>query len=109
MKDASIYIVHILENVADIELFLKDVTKSEFMNNKEKQNAVMRSLEIIGEASKFVPVQTKEQFRNVEWKQISGTRDILIHQYFGVDLDIIWDIATIDVQKLKKELQHAPL
>ena len=104
MKEDSVFIEHILENIKDIELFLKGVSKQDFLKNKEKQNAVVRSLEIIGEAAKNISEDLKKKHASIPWKEIIGTRDRIIHHYFGVDLDIIWDIAEINLPELKNEI-----
>ena len=104
-RDPLVFIRHILENLEDIELFTKNVSRKDFFNNKEKQNAVVRSLEIIGEASKNLPLEFREKHKGIEWKEIIGTRDKIIHHYFGVDLEIIWDIIKINLPVLKKKLK----
>jgi len=104
-KDPLIFIKHILDNIKDIEFFMKKVSKRSFFENKEKQNAVIRSLEIIGEASKNIPEEFRDKWKEIEWKEIIGTRDKIIYHYFGVDLEIIWDIVKINLPLLKKKLE----
>lgn len=106
MKETSIFLEHMLEAILDTESFLAGVKKDFFLSNKEKQNAVVRSLEIIGEAAKNVPESFKSKSADIPWKEIAGTRDKIIHHYFGLDLDIIWDIATKDLPELKKAIQE---
>jgi len=103
-KDPLIFIEHIIENINDIELFTKGVDKKSFLKNKEKQNAVIRSLEIIGEAAKNIPKKITENYSNVPWKEIIGTRDKITHHYFGVDLGLIWKIVKENIPELKKEM-----
>jgi len=105
-KSPLVFIKHILDNIEDIESFTEKVSKEEFFGNKEKQNAVVRSLEIIGEASKNVSGDFKEKYKDIEWREIIGTRDKIIHHYFGVNLDIIWDIIKIDLPVLKRKLKR---
>jgi len=102
-KDTSIFIDHILENIEDIESFTKGVDKKRFLENKEKQNAVIRSLEIIGEAVKNIPQVIKAKYPKTPWKEIAGTRDKISHHYFGVDLELIWKIVKENLLELKKE------
>lgn len=104
-KDTNIFIEHILESIKDIESFTKGISKDKFFKNKEKQNAVVRSLEIIGEAVKNIPNSLKEKYSFISWREIAGTRDKIIQHYFGVDLDIIWDIVKKELPKLKDKLK----
>ncbi len=105
MKDNYFFLQHILESISDIEAFLHKVNKYSFFENKEKQNAVIRSLEIIGEAVKHLPDEFKNKHHSIEWLKISGMRDKLIHHYFGVDLDTIWQVVEEDLPKLKKDIK----
>ncbi|PIN91242.1 hypothetical protein COU57_01430 [Candidatus Pacearchaeota archaeon CG10_big_fil_rev_8_21_14_0_10_32_14] len=105
MKDDSVFLKHILENIDDISEFTKNITKKDFLSNKEKQNAVVRSLEVIGEAAKNISETMKEKYPKVPWKEIIGTRDKIIHHYFGVDLDIVWDIIKINLPDLNKNIK----
>jgi uncharacterized protein with HEPN domain len=104
MKDPIIFIEHILENIFDIESFTKNVSKENFLENKEKQNAIIRSLEIIGEAVKNLPQNIKTKYKNVPWKEIAGTRDKITHHYFGIDLELIWKIVEERLPSLKKQI-----
>jgi uncharacterized protein with HEPN domain len=100
----KIFIQHILENIEDINLFTKSVSKEELENNKEKLKAVVRSIEIIGEASKNISEDFKKKTAEIPWKKIIGTRDIFIHHYFGIDIDVLWDIIKRDLPGLKQQL-----
>lgn len=89
MKNDLVYLHHIADAIADIDKYTAG-GKQEFFATKMIQDAVIRNLEIIGEAVKNITPATREQYPDIPWKQIAGLRDILIHQYFGVDLDTIW-------------------
>jgi len=104
-KDHLIFVKHILENIEDIETFSKGISKDEFSKNKLKQKAIIRSLEVIGEAVKNIPDLSRGKYPDVEWKAISGLRDKLIHHYFGVDLNAVWNIINKDIPDLKEKIR----
>ncbi len=85
-KDSSIFLYHILESIKDIESYSKGISKERFFENKQLQDAVVRRVEIIGEAVRNISDDVKKKYATVTWKEIVGTRDIFIHQYFGIDL-----------------------
>ena len=89
MKNDLAYLRHIADAITDVGKYTAG-GKREFFSTKMIQDAVIRNLEIIGEAVKNISPATREQHPDIPWKQMAGLRDILIHQYFGVDLDTIW-------------------
>jgi len=89
MKNDSVYLHHICDAIIDIERYTAG-GKQAFFAEKIIQDAVIRNLEIIGEAVKNISQQTREKNPDIPWKRIAGLRDILIHQYFGVDLETVW-------------------
>ena len=99
-----VYIKHIIEAIKDIEISIKELSLEDFADSKDSKDACIRRLEIIGEAVKNVSQETKNKYPKIEWKQIAGTRDRIIHAYFDVDLDIVWDIITKNLPVLKKEM-----
>ena len=105
MKDAKVFIMHILESIDAVEKFSKNLNRSKLEKSRLKQSAIIREIEIIGEAVKNLPEHTKRAHPEVEWKSIAATRDKMIHHYFGVDLDIVWDIVKSDLPKLKKKIK----
>ena len=104
-RNINLFIQDILENIKDIESFSKGLTKKEFERNKLKQNAIMRSLEVIGEAVKNIPDQFREKYPNIPWKNIAGFRDILSHAYFGVNIDRVWNMIEKDLPSFKEEIE----
>ena len=99
------YLQHIAEAIRNIESFSENLTKEKFLKNSLRQSAIVRQLEIIGEAAKNVSENTRKKHPQVVWKDIAGTRDKIIHHYFGVNLNIIWDIIKKDLPDLKKKIE----
>lgn len=99
-----IYIKHMLESIDLIEQYTTNVSKEKFLSSPQLQDAVIRRLEIIGEAAKKVSVQTRRKHPAVPWKAMAGMRDVLIHEYFGVDMDLVWNTVKDDLPKAKKQL-----
>ena len=100
-KDPIIFIEHIIDSIKNIEQFMKNVKKEDFFKNKEKQSAVVRQIEIIGDAVKNLPEDFRNKHKDVPWKDIAGMRDKLMHHYFGVNLEIVWKTTKEDIPYLK--------
>lgn len=98
-------IADILICLAKIQSYVSGLNYDEFIEDSKTQDAVIRNIEIIGEAVKKLSEETMESYPNIPWRIIAGTRDRLIHGYFGVNIDIVWEIATIDVADLMKEIK----
>jgi len=96
---------HILESIRAIEQYTKEKTIDDFRRDTWLQDATMRRLEIIGEAVKNIPANFKKKYRAVPWKKAAGMRDVIIHQYFDVDLEIVWETLKKDIPELKKEIE----
>lgn len=99
------YLKHIVDAIKDIEESIKDLSKEDFISNKDVKDANIRRLEIIGEAVKNISKKLREEHKDIEWNRIAGTRDKVIHNYFGVNLDIVWEIIYEDLPKLKKKVE----
>ena len=104
-KDPLIFIKHILESIDKIEAFSKNLSKKTLSKNELKQYAIIRAIEVIGESVKNLPDSLKNKYPNIPWKEIAGTRDKMIHHYFGVDLNIVWDIVSKEIPKLKEDIK----
>ena len=103
-RDFKIFLKDILEAISRIETYTKDLSFKDFCENKLVQDGVVRNLEIIGEAIKHVPEEIRKKYPDLEWKKIAGLRDILIHAYFGIDHDIVWDVVTNKIPELKEQV-----
>ena len=95
----------ILESISDILKFMKNVKFGEFEKNREKIHAVVRCLEIIGEAAKYAPKEIREKFEGERWQDICDMRNRITHEYFDVDVEIVWEVVQTDLQKLEKFLE----
>jgi len=104
-KESLIFIKYIMENINEIELFVKGVTKESFLENKEKQYAIIRAIEIIGESVKNLPDSFRKEHSEIPWIKIAGMRDKLMHHYFGVNLNTVWKVIKEDLPDLKKEIK----
>jgi|SRR3989344_759489 len=102
----KVYLDDILISIEKIEKYTKGVSYKEFSQNSLISDGVIRNLEVIGEAVKKLSVDLKKKYPDVEWKKIAGLRDILIHEYFGIDLNIVWDIIINKIPKLKNSIKE---
>lgn len=100
MKDERVYLGHIRDAINDIEEYVS-AGRDVFMAERMRQDAVIRKLEIIGEAVKRLSESTKDARREIPWRQIAGMRDRLTHDYFGVDLVLVWRVIERDLPVLK--------
>ena len=104
MKDELVYIEHILEAIKKIQDYTLDQSKEQFIHSDLLVDAVIRNIEIIGEASKKVSKNLQHAYFDIPWKEMAGMRDKLIHDYMGVDTEVIWQTIVEDLPILKEKL-----
>jgi len=104
-KDNHVYLKHILDAIYRIEEYTKEVKYKDFMDKNLIQAGVMREIEIMGEATKRLTQEFKEKYPDIPWKKMAGTRDKLIHDYFGVDIDAVWHTVKQDIPALRVKVR----
>jgi uncharacterized protein with HEPN domain len=106
IKDDLAYIDHILDCIRKINEFSNGLSMKEFKINELVQDAIIRNIEIIGEASKKISQNTKKTYYKIPWKEIAGMRDKLIHDYLGVDVSVVWKTIKEDIPTLEKLIRE---
>lgn len=104
MKDDKIFVAHILESISIIKEHIKGISREQFDKDIKLQDAVIRRIEIIGEAAKNISEEFKEKHVKIPWHEIVGIRNIIIHEYFDINNDIVWDVCRKDMQNLERWL-----
>ena len=104
MKNDIIYLKHIMDAIVEVESYLKKISFDDFEKNTLVINATIRQLEIIGEAAMRISKEFKTKNREIPWLEIIGMRNRLIHEYFGVDIKVVWETGKNDLPKLKEIL-----
>src|SRR3989338_2425453 len=104
-KNELIFIEHINDSIKNVDNFVKGVSKDSFLKNIEKQHAVVRAIEVIGEAVKNISPAFRHKYHGIPWIKIAGMRDRLIHHYFGVNIERVWEVVKDDIPTLKKHIQ----
>lgn len=103
-RDQIMYLQDIAESCQKILRFTDGLTQSELIKDEKTYDAVVRNLEIIGEAAKHVSDELRKQLTDIEWRKIAGMRDMLAHAYFGIDNDILWDVVQNKIPRLAKSV-----
>ena len=104
-RQSDDYLSDITEAISDIAEFIESLTFEEFISDKKTTNAVIRSLEVLGEATKNIPVSVRDQYPDIPWSQMAGMRDVLIHNYMGVDLMTVWKVIPERLPDLKSQIE----
>jgi uncharacterized protein with HEPN domain len=95
------YVKDISDSIEDAQEFVKGYTFEDFKNDKKTIYAVIRAIEVIGEATKKIPRSIRDKYPDIPWKDMAGMRDKLIHEYFGVDVEVLWKTAQQDLPTLR--------
>lgn len=105
-KDPKILLLDVLDSIESIEKYTENIAKNKFFDTPQIQDAVVRRIEVIGEAVKGLPISFRNKHSDVPWKKIAGTRDTLIHDYSGVDIDLVWEIVEKSIPILKNQISE---
>jgi len=103
-KDDTVYLHHILDAINTIEEYLQGVNEENFKATRLLQDGTIRQIEVIGEAIRHISKDTRKTYPEIPWQDIAGMRDKLIHDYFGVDIEKVWDTAWQDLPVLKEQV-----
>jgi len=99
-------LAHILESIEELESYTSGSTLDTFLQNSMMKFASVKQIEIIGEAANHISDETKEKFSEIQWRQITGLRHVLVHEYFGIDSRLIWQIIVDDIPLLKIKIKE---
>ena len=102
--DETLYLRHVLDAMDTVEEYLQGVNEEKFKNTRLIQDGVIRQIEIIGEAVRHVSKNTRKSYPEIPWQDVAGMRDKLIHGYFGVDIEKVWDTARDDLPILREQV-----
>ena len=108
MRDCRLYLKDILAALESVETFVGGMGLDEFRADDKTASAVIRKLEIIGEAAKHIPDEFRRKYPQIPWKEMAGMRDRLIHFYFGVDYQLVWAAISKRIPELLKQLKNIP-
>jgi len=104
-KNNLVYLKHVLDAISQIAKYTKNISYKDFVSNQMIQDAVIRQVEIIGEATKNLSKKIKEKYKDIPWRKMAGMRDKLVHGYFGVDLEAVWEAVEKDIPALRKRIK----
>lgn len=104
-REYADYLEDIIDAISKIAKFIEGMTFDQFTKDDKTAYAVLRALEIIGEATKHIPEKVRKSHPNVSWREMAGIRDKLIHGYFGVNLEVVWKTVTNDLPNLEPAIR----
>lgn len=104
-RDSFVFLKHIRDSIDYIKSFLEGVSRDDFFKDVKLQDAVVRRIEIIGEAVKNLSASFREMYKEIPWKDIAGMRDKITHHYFGVDLETVWKVVNRDLADLERKVK----
>lgn len=104
-KDQKVFLRHIIESIEYIEENVGEATEEEFRRNVPMQDAAIRRLQVIGEAVKNLSHEYREEHGEIEWRNASGMRDVIVHEYFSIDLKLVWNVIKNELPKFKQALE----
>ena len=107
-KDPLVYIDDIRDSIEAVKRYTAGLTKEDFLNSTEKQDAVYRRLEVIGEAANRLPEEFRSRYPRIPWNKIIGMRNVLIHEYDSIDLDRVWETIQKDIPELEGYFKSIP-
>ena len=105
-RDINLLLGDILQSIEKIKAYTENVSEEKFSSDSKTQDAVMRRLEVIGEATKNIPDSFRAQYYDIDWKRIAGMRDILIHAYFGVNVERLWVVLQRELPILEHQIRE---
>jgi len=104
-RNWKVYLMDIIESIKNIEEYVSGMNYEQFLKDKKTRDAVVRNIEIIGEASRKIPKEVQEKYGSIPWSAIIGTRNILAHDYFDIDYELVWKIVHEHLPSLKNKLE----
>ena len=104
-RDYKLFVKDILDCISKIEEFVKDISYDDFVNDDKTSSAVVRKLEVIGEATKNIPKEIRQKYKELPWSDMAGMRDKVIHFYFGVDYEVVWKVIKERLPEIKPYIE----
>ena len=105
-RDIKLYVKDILDAILAIEKFVEGMDFEEFREDDKTSSAVIRKFEIIGEAAKHIPEDVRQKYPDIPWKEMAGFRDKLIHFYFGIKYELVWNTIKMELPELKTKIKN---
>ena len=105
MKEDNLYLIHISESIARIEQYMP-LSRDAFLKSPLVQDAIIRNIQVLAESSQRLSDSLKQKYPEIPWREMSGFRNVLVHNYLGVDLIRIWEILQNDLPKLQDRIDH---